>query len=294
MKTLRFYILLPFIYSISLLPFRLLYLTSDILNFVLFKIVGYRKEVIQQNLSNSFPQKTRDEIANIRKAFHQHFCDTMLETAKMLTIGKKAFLKRCYFVDLSLFEKYYAKQQNIIVAMGHFGNWEWGNYAMSLSSPYKLYAVYKTLQDRRFNHFVYHIRARFGALPVAKDNIFRLLFKERETRSVTALIADQTPAKKYAYWASFLNQETAIYQGTEKIAKKMNYPVLFASIRKVKRGYYQIHLEELFSEPKNTEEGEITKRHTAFLEEEIRQQPHLWLWSHKRWKHKREKENIAE
>lgn len=287
MNRLRFYLIMLFFYGLAVLPFRVLYFLSDFLNLLLFGWIGYRKKVIYHNLKNSFPEKTEGEIDRIAKDFYQHFCDTLVETAKMITIGKKAFLKRCHFVDLSLFEKYYKAKQNLIVTMGHFGNWEWGNYAMSLSSAYQLYAVYKPLQNSRFDRFVYKIRSRFGALPVSKDNIIRLMFKERKKLSVTALIADQTPNPKYAYWANFLNQETAIYQGTEKIAQKMNYPVLFASIRKIKRGYYQIYLKELFSNPKETSEGEITERHTAILEDEIRKYPHTWLWSHKRWKHKR-------
>ncbi len=287
MKALRFYLLLPILYSVSLLPFWVLYRISDFLNWLLFRVIGYRKAVIAQNLAHSFPEKTEVERAAIAKNFAEYFCDTLVETVKMLTISQRSFLQRCYFDDLTLFEKYHTQGQNLIVAMGHFGNWEWGNYAMSLSSPYQLYAVYKPLQDRHFDRFVYNMRARFGALPVAKNAIFRLMVKERDTLSVTAMIADQTPIKENAYWVDFLGQDTAVYIGTEKVAKKLNYPVLFASIRRVKRGHYRIGLEELFAQPKHTEEGEITQKHTAVLEREIRAMPHTWLWSHKRWKHKR-------
>lgn len=286
MKALLFYLFLPLIYLLSLLPFRLLYLLSDLLTFILYRLMAYRRQIIAQNIQNSFPEKSPEERQKIAADFYRHFCDIWLETVKMLTIGRKTLLKRCHFADLSVSEKYYQKGQSIIFIMGHFGNWEWGNYAMRLSSDYPFYAVYKKLQNPYFDGLMYKIRSKFGTIPVSSNNILRIILKSKETCSAIGLIADQTPMPEYAYWTYFLNQATPVFRGTARIARKMNYPLLFASIRKQKRGYYKIHLEELFSQPKDVSEDEITRRHTAFLEDEIRKLPHTWLWSHKRWKHK--------
>jgi KDO2-lipid IV(A) lauroyltransferase len=291
MQAITFYALLPLIYFFSVLPFWVLYRISDVLFVVFYYLIGYRRKVVETNLRNAFPEKSEAVRAEIARRYYRYLCDLMVETLKMVTIRRKSLLKRCHFADLSLFNQLYQKNKKLLVVMGHFGNWEWSSYTMTLSSPYHLHAIYKPLQNPYFDRFFLKVRSRFGAELVAKNNALRVLVKSRDQLTCTTMIADQTPSGPgNAYWIHFLNQETAVYHGTERLAQKFNYPLVFVSVRRVRRGYYQIITEELFHEPGKTSEGEVTRAHSARLEEEIRRQPETWLWSHRRWKHQRPQE----
>jgi len=283
-----YYIALPFIYLLSLLPFPILYAVSDFMYLIIYRVIGYRKEVTLTNLRNAFPEKPEKEIQKIAKDYYHYFCDLTLETFKTLTISRKTAVKRCKFNDLSLFEKLYAEKRSIIIVMGHYGNWEWAGSSMSLETKYQLYVIYHPLTDKRFDKLIYNMRTRFGTKLIAMQNTFRDMVKNRDEINATAFIADQTPSNpEAAYWTNFLNQDTPIFFGTEKIAKKLNYPVIFGNVKRIKRGYYEIFLEMLAEDPKSTKDGEISEIHTRRLEEEIRKQPEIWIWSHRRWKHKR-------
>ena len=171
--------------------------------------------------------------------------------------------------------------------MGHFGNWEWAGNTFSLACRQQLYVIYHPLSNKYFNRLIVSMRTRFGTKLIAMRDTFKDMVKNREEVNATAFIADQTPAPESAFWTTFLNQDTPIFWGTEKIARKMNYPVVYATVKRVSRGYYEIFAETLFEEPKNTTEGEISIAHTRKLEADILQQPEIWLWSHRRWKHQR-------
>ena len=283
-----YYIALPFIYLLSLLPFPLLYAVSDFMYLIVYRLLGYRKEVTLNNLRNAFPEKTEKEIQKIASDYYHYFCDLTLETFKTLTFSPKQAMKRCKFHDLSLFQKLYAEKKSIIIVMGHFGNWEWAGSAMSLDTDYQLYVIYHPLTDKKFDSLIYKMRTRFGTKLIAMQNTFRDMVKNKEEINATAFIADQTPSNpEAAYWTNFLNQDTPIFVGTEKIARKLNYPVIFGNVKRIKRGYYEIFTEMLVENPKDTKDGEISELHTRRLEAEIRKQPEIWIWSHRRWKHKR-------
>lgn len=198
-------------------------------------------------------------------------------------------MKRCYMNKeaQALFEKYYAEKKSIIIVMGHYGNWEWAGNAFSLQCPQQLYVIYHPLSNKYFNGLIYQLRTRFGTKLYAMNDTFKEMVKNRNEVNATAFIADQTPAPENAYWTSFLNQDTPVFWGTEKIARKMNFPVVYVSIKRHRRGRYEIFAETLFEHPKDTVDGEISEAHTRRLEKDIRQQPEIWLWSHRRWKHVR-------
>lgn len=282
-----FYIALPFIYLLSLLPFPLLYAVSDFMYVIVYHVLGYRKAVVDQNLRNSFPEKTDGEIKTITRAYYHYMCDLMLETFKTLTMSRREAIKRCKFNDTSLLDRLHAEKKDIIIVLGHYGNWEWAGSSMTLETSYQLYVIYHPLSDKRFNRLIYHMRTRFGTRLIAMNNTFRDMVKNRGTVSATAFIADQTPSPNNAYWTTFMNQDTPIFEGTERIAKKLNYPVVFGNVKRIKRGYYEVFTEMLVENPQATADGEISELHTRRLEEEIRKQPEIWLWSHRRWKHKR-------
>lgn len=289
MSTIGFYLALPFLYLISILPFSLFYLVSDGIYIILYRVIGYRKKVVYENLKNSFPEKTHEELKKIEKQFYHYLVDLFLETLKTLTISKKEAVKRCKLSPkaVALFNDLYAQKQSCILVMGHFGNWEWAGNTFSLINKQQLYVIYHPLTNKHFDKLMYDMRTRFGSKLYAMKDTMRGMISNRNEINATAFIADQTPSPENAYWTTFLNQDTPVFWGTEKIAQKLNYPVVYVTINRVRRGYYEVNAEILVDEPKNTKEGEISELHTRQLEKDIKAQPEIWLWSHRRWKHKR-------
>lgn len=289
MSTIGFYLALPFFYLISILPFPLFYLVSDGIYLLLYRVIGYRKKVVYENLKNSFPEKTHEELKNIEKQFYHYLVDLFLETLKTLTISKEEAIKRCKLNPkaIALFNELYAQNKSCILVMGHFGNWEWAGNTFSLVNKQQLYVIYHPLTNKHFDKLMYDMRTRFGSKLYAMKDTMRGMIGNRNEINATAFIADQTPAPENAYWTTFLNQDTPVFWGTEKIAQKLNYPIVYVTINRVKRGYYEVDAEILVNEPKNTKEGEISELHTRQLEKDIKAQPEIWLWSHRRWKHKR-------
>jgi KDO2-lipid IV(A) lauroyltransferase len=274
-----------------LLPLPAIYVLSDFFYFILYHLIGYRKKVVFENLRNSFPEKSEKEIEKLARKFYRYLCDLFLETFKTLTIRKSVALKRCYLTpkSLEMFEKYYQEKQKLIFVMGHFGNWEWSGNTFSLSCKHQLYVIYHPISNQYFNGLMYKLRTRFGSKLIAMRDTYKEMINNKNEINATAFVADQTPSNENAYWTKFLNQDTPVFWGTERIAKKMNYPVIYVSIRRKKRGYYEIHAETLFANPKDTAEGEISEAHTRKLEQDIINQPEIWLWSHRRWKHSQKK-----
>ena len=289
MSKIGFYIALPLLYFISILPFSLFYLLSDILYLLIYKVVGYRKKVVYENLKNSFPEKSHKELKEIEKKFFHYLCDLVLETLKTLTISKKEALRRCAFNEnaIAIFKQLNDEKKSCILVMGHFGNWEWAGSSFSLLNSQQLYVIYHPLSNKYFDKLMYNMRSRFGTKLYAMKDTMREMIRNRHEINATAFIADQTPSPEGAYWTTFLNQDTPVFWGTEKIAQKLNYPVLYATVNRKKRGYYEVNVEYLVKNPKDTNEGEISELHTRKLEKDIIAQPEIWLWSHRRWKYKR-------
>ncbi|GAB4139279.1 MAG: lysophospholipid acyltransferase family protein [Bacteroidia bacterium] len=294
MQTIGYYLLLPFIYLVSVLPFPVLYLFSDFVHLILFGIIGYRRKVIYTNLKNSFPEKSDQEIKKIGREFEHYLCDLFLETFKTLTISEKEMLRRCTISPEAgkLFDDYFNAQKNVIIVMGHFGNWEWAGNSFSLTRKHQLYVIYHPLKNKHFNDLIIGMRTRFGTkLIPMKDTMRQMLANRNEKTNATAFIADQTPHPDRAYWMNFMNQDTPVFMGTEAFAKKLNYPVIYVSVKKIRRGFYNIDADLLFEQPGKEAEYTITETHTKRLEKDIQLIPSIWLWSHKRWKHKRIREN---
>jgi KDO2-lipid IV(A) lauroyltransferase len=289
LSAIAYNLLLPLIYAISLLPFRVLYLVSDAVYFLLYYVTGYRKKVVLQNLRNSFPEKTDAEIRRICKDFYRYLCDLFLETFKTLTISKSAMIKHCSFTPatVELFRQLAADKQSVVLVMGHKGNWEWAGNTFSLLCPQQLYVIYHPLANKHFNGLMYRMRTRFGTKLIAMQDTFRDMMQHRDQVTATAFIADQAPQPKTAQWLTFLHQDTPVFKGTEKIAQKLNYPVVYVTVHREKRGYYTVSAELLTATPDREKDGDITISHTRKLEADIIAQPATWLWSHKRWKHSR-------
>ena len=281
-----FYLCYPFLYAVSLLPFRLLYLLSDFLYLTLY-YSGYRKKVVLTNLKNSFPEKSDVEISKLCKAFYHYLCDLILEIVKSLTISEKEISRRMVFKDTSLFEKLYKDKQNTIFVMGHYGNWEWAGSSFSIKKLHQLQVIYRPLSNVYFEKMMTRMRTKFGTQIIPANLTLREMVASRKKLTCTAFIADQTPSHEQVYWTRFLNQDTPVFTGPEKLAIKFNYPVVYISVKSIKRGFYEIQSELLFEKSAETRENEISETFIKMLEKDIIHNPVIWLWSHRRWKFKR-------
>jgi KDO2-lipid IV(A) lauroyltransferase len=288
MGTLGYFLSLPFIYGISLLPFPLLYLLSDGIYFLIFKVLGYRKEVVMSNLRNSFPEKDEAELKAIASKFYRWFCDLTLETLKTLTIGPEEVRERVEFRGMDILQQYAREKRSVILVLGHYGNWELAGarYSQERDIP-QLYVIYHPLANAHFDRLMHRMRTRHGTKLYTMRETSKAMIRDKHLLTATAFIADQTPSPERAYWMTFLNQDTPVFQGTEGLARKLDKPVIYISITRPQRGYYCMSMETLVSDPAATGEGEITTIHTRRLERDIRKYPELWLWTHRRWKHKR-------
>ena len=287
MQAIGFYLLIPFLYFISILPFPIFYLFSDFVFVMVYYVLGYRKKVVTENLRNSFPEKSEKEISQLRRKFFRYLCDLFLETFKTLTISKKSMIKHCGMNEESrrLLNKLYEEKKSVILVLGHLGNWEWGGNTFSIMCKQQLYVIYHPLENKYFNNLIIGMRTCFSTKLIEMKNTFRDMAAKKNEVNATAFIADQTPPPENAYWTKFLNQNTPVFKGTEIIARKLNYPIVFITIKKIKRGYYDMSAELLCENPVSTSDGEISEMHTKKLEEAIRKNPETWLWSHRRWKH---------
>ncbi|MDH3651570.1 MAG: lysophospholipid acyltransferase family protein, partial [Saprospiraceae bacterium] len=272
MASLSYYITVPVIYAISWLPFSILYLLSDCMFLVLYRILGYRKEVVHSNLTNSFPEKSKHEIIQIQEQFYRYFCDLILETIKTLSISREAVLQRISFDDTSAFAKFYERKQSVVIVMGHLGNWELAGARFSQIPYHQLFVIYRPLANRYFDQLMYHMRTRLGNKLYAAKDAVRGMVQDKHEITATAFIADQTPSPKAAYWTTFLNQETPVFTGTAKISKMLRYPIIYMTIKRLKRGYYKMTSEILVEDPSQYTEDEISALHTKRLEKDICQQ----------------------
>lgn len=285
MSRLLFYLIIK---PLSLLPISLLLRISDFLFVVLYYIVGYRKKVVFTNLRNSFPHKSPKEIKLIGKKFYQHLCDLIVESVRIFSVSEKEVIKRCRIINPEIFDEYYQRGQSILVTAGHFNNWEMMAVASNPQIPHQMMGVYSSLSNPFFNQKLRDSRAKFGIDLVSKKDT-KAYFADNANRPVAYFFGtDQSPSSSTrAHWMQFLNQDTAVLFGTEKYAKQYDFPVLFGYIKKIKRGYYEMEFVKVEDHPQQTAHGEITEKHTRFLEEEIKAAPQYWLWTHRRWKRKR-------
>ncbi|MCF2518091.1 lysophospholipid acyltransferase family protein [Dyadobacter sp. CY351] len=274
--------------QVSKLSWKNAFRLSDFLRWSIFSVGRYRRDVIRENLRNSFPDKTDAELSRIAKDFQLHFTDLIVETLKFRTASPECVRERLQG-DISIMDKFYNDKTNIIYLMGHRGNWELANLFSSLCFTHECIVVYRPLQNEASDQWFMDLRTRFGAKLVPMDCIFKELQKPRDKPYVVVLANDQSPNPKTAFWTRFLHQDTGVFRGVETIARRYNLTVLYADFSKVanKRGYYQVAISTITGCPKEVKNNEILEKQLRILENDIQCQPHNWLWSHRRWKHKR-------
>ncbi len=282
-KLLYYTILLP----ISYLPYSILYYISDFLFIVIYQLLGYRKAVVFSNLSNSFPDKTTAELKEIMADFYRHLCDLIVESVKGFTISKKQLKKRLVVLNPEFTNKYAKEGKDVIFVGGHYNNWEIYAQGFAMYSTHKCIGIYKPLSNVFFNTKMSKSRSKFGTHLVPMRQT-KKIFSEQGKPKALVFGSDQNPANpKRAYWMQFLNQDTGVLFGVEKYAKEYDWPVIYISINKVKRGHYTVEYSLITDNPTTEPYGKITEDYTKVLEQQIINEPKYWLWSHKRWKHKR-------
>lgn len=276
---------------VSLVPLRILLLLSGPLAFLIHHIIGYRREVVTSNLRRSFPEMGEAEIARIRRRFYLHFCDLFFETIRLLSAPKKSIYRRCRMnpEGVALLDSFYREGLTVITLSGHYGNWEYQVPSAVQNRSFLILPVYRPLRNKAFDWLLARIRKRFSDDIVTDKKVARTLLRltRAKTPGAFGLVADQSPGLRHAYWLNFLNQDTAVYYGPEKMARAFKLPVVFLSTRKTSRGKYTVYCELIAEHPEEMKEGEVTQIFFNKLENEIRKEPSNYLWTHRRWKHQR-------
>lgn len=274
----------------SLLPLPVLHFQSSITAVLLEFVVGYRKKVILANLKASFPEKTEQELIQIRRKFYRHFCDVIFETIKQLSISPAALRRRVKHINPEVIPEMTAHGGGGIAIFGHYANWEWLGSGMGLQLPFSTVGVYKPLSNQLFDRLVRHIRTRLGNDMISMQETYRESLKRLVKPCYIAFLGDQTPARHQAmFFTDFLGRKAPIHLGIANIALKMNCGLWYFDMRKVGRGRYTVALRKIDVAPflPNSKHSvyALTDFHVQMLEEIIRNEPAYWLWSHRRWKH---------
>jgi KDO2-lipid IV(A) lauroyltransferase len=287
MNALGFYLFYPLIWAFTLLPLRIQYLLSDLLFVLNYLFIGYRRKIVYLNLRNSFPEKSKKNIKTIARKFYRHLFDQMIESIALIHMSPKRILKHMRFKNPEVIEELYRKNKGVILVSGHYGNWEW-IISLQMLVSHKTLAIYKQLNNKYFDRMYIKIRSRYGMTPVKMNSILRELINREQKNELTLTysLGDQRPLFRHIqYWTRFLNQDTPVYLGTEKIARKKDLAVVFLKMRKIKRGIYETEFIPLIENSRETKEHEITDKYLSILEKTIIEKPEFWLWTHKRWKH---------
>lgn len=289
-----YHILLILVYPLAVLPFRILYYLSDFSFLIVYHLVRYRRKLVKKNLTNAFPQKTEIEIAVIERAFYHQFCDYFFETIKILNMSKKRMKKHFVFKNEELIQYFLNDEKPVILMMGHYGNWEWVTSIilwMRKNENLEIGQIYRPMKNKVFDRFFTKLRTHFHTINYPKNSIYREIIRMRKAGKIWLLgfISDQKPSpQNIHYWTEFLNQETSVLTGAERIAQQTGSVVCYLDVKRIKRGFYEGKVKLISDNPSETQEFEITEKYTRLLEKSILRDPARYLWTHNRWKYKKE------
>ena len=285
--------LAPLLYYIFLIPLSLLppagmYAFSDLMYFVLYRLLSYREKIVVENLRKSFPGKSEEEIKQITKKFYRHFCDVFIEGIKPFTASEKFIQDRVKLVNGELLEHYYKLNRSVILPTGHYANWEWPALAFIRHSSHKALGIYKPLSNKFFDNKLQQTRSKFGLTLMSTKEVATYFAEHKDIACSYGFIFDQSPSNPdKGHWMKFLNQDTVVLTGVERYARQYNFPVIYGKITREKRGQYIVEYELITDTPQQTREGEITEAIMRVNEKLILAAPEFYLWTHRRWKHKR-------
>ena len=289
MQFLVYLLVYPILWLISILPFRLLYLFSDFVYVLVYYIIGYRKKTVRENLALALPHLSEKERLVIEKKSFHHLCDMFLEMIKTMTISKKEIKKRYLFTNLDFYKELEKEQKSIAVMCAHYGSYEW-LISMNYYSDFQGYGIYKKIRNPYFDKLVHKIRSRFKAILITtKETIPTIIKNNNENKlGLYGFASDQSPKLESAFhWSKFMNIEVPVHTGAEMLAKRYNMSLIFLKVKKVKRGFYEAELELLSKDPKDIPNYEITDEFFKRVEKQIYEAPEFYLWTHKRFKHRR-------
>ncbi|GAA4882115.1 lipid A biosynthesis protein [Flaviramulus aquimarinus] len=289
MQLLAYILVYPFLWFISILPFRLLYAVSDGLYMLLYHILGYRKKVVTSNLNLVFPDKSEKEIKTIRKKFYKHLCDMFLEMAKTMSISETSLKKRFKLKNPEEFKRLEALNKSILLMYGHYASWEW-SLELQNHVSYKGFGVYKKLANKHFDKLVRDIRSKFKTTLIStKESIGIINHNETKgIKSIIAFLSDQSPKpKKDVYWSDFMGINVPCFTGAERLAKKLDFTIAYLKVTKVKRGFYEAEIMPLAETPNDYKDYQLTDMFLREVEKQIHAAPEYYFWTHKRWKHKK-------
>jgi len=279
--------------TIASLPFGVLYALSDFLTFLNVYLIGYRKEIIRANLEKSFPEKNEQEIRKIMRKFYGNLSDLIVELIKSGKMSRRQLEERVVFKNQHVLDDLYDEKKSVFALLGHCGNWEWVGNRIALFLKHDGAAIYKPLEDKFFDDYMVKQRQKYkGTLMIDYKKVFRKLVTLKDRLVTVFVLADQSPPRhEMNYFLPFFGQKTAFYEGTEKVARALNYAVIYLDVTRMKRGHYEVEIKTITKNAADTKEGFITSEYVKLLEKTIRRQPDNWLWSHRRWKQKETKEN---
>lgn len=289
MRFIIYILIYPFLWCISMLPFRLLYFFSDIIYLIVYYIIGYRKRTVREQLALVLPNLSNKERLLIEKKSFKHLCDMFLEMIKTMTISKKEISERFVLTNLEVYKNLEIQNKSIAMMMAHYASYEW---AISINSylSYSGYAIYKKIANPYFDKLVRNIRSRFKANLITTKETIPCIIKNKNNNllSLYGFASDQSPKLSSTFhWQKFMGIEVPVHTGAEMLSKKFNMNVIFLKVKKVKRGYYEASLEVLSEDTQNVPDYEITDKFLKLVEQQILEAPEYYLWTHKRWKHKR-------
>jgi len=284
-----YHLLSFFLKLLSYIPFGVLYVLSDCLFYPLYYIVRYRRKVVRRNLTESFPEKSEQEIKRIEKGFYRFFTDQVLESCKMMTISPEEITRRMKFVNVEAANAVFRKGKSIALYMGHYGNWEWvPSIPLCLEKNAMAVQIYHKLSNENMDRLMLNNRERLGAISVEMRKTARFItdMVQNGKVGIVGFIADHSPRKKDArHFLSFLNHDAPVLTGTEKIIKHYDFEAWFLKVKRIKRGYYEAELVCLHENPKELPDFELTALYFQVLEKMIVSRPELYLWTHNRFKY---------
>lgn len=289
MRFILYLLVYPILWCISMLPFPLLYLLSDFVYVIVYYIIGYRKKTVRENLALALPHLSAQERLVIEKKSFRHLCDMFLEMIKTMTISKKEISKRFVFTNLEVYKKLEEQEKSIAMMLAHYASYEWV-ISMNAYVTFSAFAIYKKIKNPYFDKLVRDIRSRFKAsLIITKETIPTIIRNNKnKLLSIYGFASDQSPKISSAFhWQKFMGIEVPVHTGAEMLAKKYNMNVIFLKVKKVKRGFYEASFEVLSENVQEVPDYEITDKFLKLVEQQIYEAPEYYLWTHKRWKHRR-------
>lgn len=286
----------PIFYLLSLLPFWVLYILAGLAYLIVYKLIGYRTRVVRNNLRTSFPEKSQEELKKIEKQFYHWLCDYFFETLKLLSISKKELDKRFIITNPEVITDCFKEGQNVAAILGHYCNWEWLTRVGKdfNNEKWKVGIIYHPLYNKVFDKLLIDIRTSESSVTVPKKDILRqlLTFKKDGVMSLLGYVSDQSPKWENIHlWLPFLNHDTPVFTGGERIMRKMNDAIFYVEMKRLKRGYYTCTYHLITKEPNSLPEHEITRIFFQMLEKTVQNNPQYYLWSHNRWKRTHEEFN---